>query len=572
MTRNLAASIAGDQRRDTSRDAVIHAALDRLDGRSIVMVGLMGAGKTTIGRRLAAGLGLTFVDADAEIEQAAGCSVAELFDRYGEQQFRVGERRVIARLLGGRQAVIATGGGAVVDPATRRLIRERAVSVWLRCSLDVLVRRVSARGHRPLLRGKDAKATLDRLLSERQGYYAEADLTVECGDDGAEQTTAIVMTRLASSGDIRRVRVALADHPYDVMIGDGLIGRAGSLLGSVLPHKRCVVVTDDTVATLHLPALMASFAESGIAATAHIVPAGEASKRLATFGHLTEAILAAGVERRTTIVALGGGVVGDLAGFVAATLLRGLPFVQIPTTLLGQVDSSVGGKTGINSASGKNLIGAFHQPIAVLADTSALATLSPRELRAGYAEIVKAGLIGDADLFAWCERHGGDVVGGDRRRQADAIERASAFKAALVVDDEREERSDGGRALLNLGHTFGHALEAEFEFDGRLLHGEAVAIGCHLAFSLSARLGRCASDHARRVTAHLREVGLPTALAALPHRPSAARLLAHMTRDKKVSDGVLTFILAGGIGEAVTDRSVCTDDVRALLIDEGCDA
>jgi shikimate kinase/3-dehydroquinate synthase len=569
MTRNLATHADPALTRDHSA-ALEAATLDRLDGRSVVMVGLMGAGKTTIGRRLAARLGLAFVDADQEIEQAAGCSVAELFDRFGEQEFRVGERRVIARVLGGAQAVVATGGGAVTDETTRRLIRERAVSVWLRCPLPSLVRRVSGRGHRPLLRGADVGATLERLLAERRGHYAEADVTVDCGEDNAETTTQMVLAALAGSRDPRRVHVTLARAPYDVVIGEGLIGRAGGLLGPLLAQRRCMVVTDETVAALHLPTLLASLAEAGIEAVPVIVPAGEASKRLEIFGRVVDAMLDAGVERRTTVVAFGGGVVGDLAGFAAATTLRGLPFVQIPTTLLAQVDSSVGGKTGINAAAGKNLVGAFHQPVAVLADIDVLSTLPARELRAGYAEIAKAGLIGDSALFGWLERNGTAVVAGDRQALAEAVERACAFKAAVIADDEREERGEDGRALLNLGHTFGHALETELGFDGRLLHGEAVAVGCVLAFALSARLGHCRNADVERVAAHMRAVGLPDGLEALAMRFSAAALIAHMTRDKKMRDGRLTFILAHAIGHAFTDRSVTDADVRALLIDQGC--
>ena len=579
MTRNLATDKAPAATRIGDRPdggggphADATAILERLDGRSVVMVGLMGAGKTTIGRRLAVRLGLPFIDADAEIELAAGCSIAELFARYGEAEFRTGERLVIARLLGGRQAVIATGGGAVTDAGTRRLIRERAVSVWLRCSLSSLVQRVSGRHHRPLLRGADVAETLARLLDQRAAFYAEAHVIVDCADDAPEVTTGGVAAALAALREQRRVRVALRGSTYDVVIGENLLARAGGLLGPLMPQKRCVIVTDESVAALHLDPLLASFAECGIRTDVTAVPAGEGSKRLEIFGRVVDAVLDAGVERRTTIVALGGGVVGDLAGFAAATVLRGLPFIQIPTTLLAQVDSSVGGKTGINTRAGKNLVGAFHQPIAVLVDTAVLATLPVRDRRAGYAEIVKAGLIGDASLFEWCERNGRAVIAGDPEMQTEAIERACAFKAAVVTEDELEERAEGGRALLNLGHTFGHALEAEFGFDGRLLHGEAVAIGCNLAFTLSVRLGYCPAGDADRVQAHLREVGLPVTPGELARPVSASKLLCHMTRDKKMRDGSLAFILAHRIGSAFTERSVGQDDVRALLTSHGCES
>jgi shikimate kinase/3-dehydroquinate synthase len=282
-------------------------------------------------------------------------------------------------------------------------------------------------------------------------------------------------------------------------------------------------------------------------------------------------LLDAGVERRTSVIALGGGVVGDLAGFAAAATLRGLPFVQIPTTLLAQVDSSVGGKTGINVAQGKNLVGAFHQPIMVLADTAALATLPRRELLAGYAEIAKAGLIGDAGFFAWCEAHGAALVGGDRAVQAEAVFRACAFKAQVVGDDERESKAANGRALLNLGHTFGHALEAELGY-GAILHGEAVAIGLGLAFRLSARLGFCTEADAARVVGHVAAMGLPAELHQLNRRFSASRLAGLMKRDKKVRDGRLHFVLARGIGQAFTHSDVPAEAVLELLRDEGCEA
>ena len=256
-----------------------------------------------------------------------------------------------------------------------------------------------------------------------------------------------------------------------MVVGEGLLARAGALLAPVLPQKRAVVVTDATVAPLHLPALLRGLDATAIETRTITVPPGETSKSLETYGEVVDQLLDGGIERRTAVIALGGGVVGDLAGFAAASTLRGLPFVQVPTTLLAQVDSSVGGKTGINTRHGKNLLGAFHQPRMVLADTATLATLPPRELRAGYAEVAKAGLIGDAAFFAWCEANGAAVIAGDRDAQAEAVLRACAFKAQVVGDDEREEKPNDGRALLNLGHTFGHALEAELGY-GTILHGE----------------------------------------------------------------------------------------------------
>ncbi len=541
-----------------------------LVGRSIVLVGMMGAGKTSIGRRLAARLGLPFRDADAEIELAAGCTVPELFARYGEREFRDGERRVIRRLLAGEPLVLATGGGAFMAEETRAAVRQEAVSVWLRCKLPTLLRRVAGRESRPLLSGGDPAEILQRLLDIRQPVYAEADLAVDCGDETPDATTSRVLGALLAWHPPRRLAVRLATSSYDVVIGEHLLDRAGALLAPVLAQKRAVVVTDASVARLHLPSLLEGLARTAVTTSQIIVPAGETSKTLDTYGRVVDGLLEAGVERGTTVIALGGGVVGDLAGFAAATTLRGLPFVQAPTTLLAQVDSSVGGKTGVNTGRGKNLVGAFHQPRMVLADTATLATLPVRELRAGYAEIAKAGLIGDAAFFAWCEQHGTRLIGGDRDLQGEAIRRACAFKAAVVGDDEREEKPNDGRALLNLGHTFGHALEAEVGYGGGLLHGEAVAVGLGLAFRLSARLGLCPEADADRVTAHLAATGLAAELRMLNRRFSAATLIGHMRRDKKVRDGRLKFVLVRGIGAAFTSSDVPTEAVLELLRDEGC--
>ncbi len=540
--------------------------------RTIVLVGLMGAGKTSIGRRLAARLGLPFRDADLEIEAAAGCTIPELFARYGEQAFRDGERRVIHRLLAGGPMVLAFGGGAFMDPRTRAAVRRVAMSVWLRCPLPVLERRVAGRDNRPLLAGGNVSEILARLTAMRNPIYAEADVIVDCTDEGVDGTTTRVMEAVLGYRPPHRLPVTLPNARYEVVIGDGLLRRTGALLSPVLPQRRAVVVTDAVVARLHLPTLLAGLAETGIAARHIVVPAGESSKTIETWARVVNDLLAARVERGTTVIALGGGVVGDLAGFAAAATLRGLPFVQVPTTLLAQVDSSVGGKTGVNTPHGKNLAGAFHQPRAVLADTATLATLPARELRAGYAEVAKAGLIGDAEFFAWCERNGASVIRGDRAAQAEAVLRACAFKAQVVGDDEREEKPSDGRALLNLGHTFGHALEAEYGYTGGLLHGEAVAVGLGLAFRLSARLGLCTDEEAARVVAHVGSVGLPAELRMLNRRFSAATLIGHMRRDKKVRDGALIFVLARGIGQAFTARDVDPESVTELLRDEGCEA
>jgi shikimate kinase / 3-dehydroquinate synthase len=540
-----------------------------LAGRSIVLVGLMGAGKTSIGRRLAARLGLPFHDADVEIELAAGCTISELFARFGEAEFRAGERRVIRRLLAGEPMVLATGGGAFMDADTRAAIRRDAVSLWLRAPLHTLVRRVAQRTHRPLLAAGDPGSILQGLMEKRHPVYAEADIVVDCTDEPPEFTTSRVVESLVNWHAPRRLSLSLSSGSYDVVVGEGLLERAGGILAPVLPQKRCMIVTDTAVAGLHLDTLRRGLTEAGYEHHSIVVPQGERAKSLEQFGLVVDEMLEARAERRTAVLALGGGVVGDLAGYCAASLMRGVPFVQIPTTLLAQVDSSVGGKTGINTQHGKNLLGAFYQPRMVLADTNTLATLPPRELRAGYAEIVKAGLIGDAAFYNWCEAHGHEVVGGDRHAQGEAILRACAFKAQVVGDDEREEKPNDGRALLNLGHTFGHAIEAECGY-GAVLHGEAVAAGIGLAFQLATRLGQMSQSDTERVIAHLNSVGLPGEMSLLNRRLSASRLMHHMSRDKKMRDGAIHLILPSAIGQCHTTSATPPEAVRETLLAAGC--
>jgi 3-dehydroquinate synthase len=364
-------------------------------------------------------------------------------------------------------------------------------------------------------------------------------------------------------GDDSRLRVELGPRSYDILIGPGLIAAAGQHLRPLLAEPRAFIVTDQRVGRHYLPTLQASLEAAGVASRAIVLPAGEQTKDFAHLADLASRLLAERIERRSLLIALGGGVIGDLTGFAASVLLRGIDFVQIPTTLLAQVDSSVGGKTGINTPEGKNLVGSFHQPRLVLADLDALATLPRRELAAGYAEVVKYGLVDDAPFFAWLEGHGAAILDGDPAARRHAIATACAAKARVVGADEREQ---DGRALLNLGHTFGHALEAECGYGDELLHGEAVAIGMVMAFDLSARLGLCPMADAGRVARHLASVGLPASVEAVPGRSFAAeRLIGHMRRDKKVDQGRVAFVLARGIGKAFLAKGVDLAEVEGML-------
>ena len=367
------------------------------------------------------------------------------------------------------------------------------------------------------------------------------------------------------------LRVELAERSYDIHLGRGVLEAAGEILAAILSQPRVVVVTDERLAaTPHPGRLEASLARAGIATRRVVVPAGEATKSMGRLEALLDDLLAHGAERRLTIVALGGGVVGDLAGFAAAVLLRGVDYVQVPTTLLAQVDSAVGGKTGVNSRHGKNLIGSFHQPRAVLIDTDTLATLPERELKAGYAEVVKYGLIRDGEFFEWLEANGRAVLGGDPAAQAVAIRRSLAVKAAIVAADERETGTE--RALLNFGHTFAHAYEALAGYGGGLLHGEAVSLGMVKALRLSRLLGHCPGQDTERAVRHLVSLGMPTRLGDLPGLPPfpADDLLAAMGRDKKVENARLRFVLARRIGDAFVSADVPEAAVReALAADDG---
>jgi shikimate kinase/3-dehydroquinate synthase len=458
---------------------------------------------------------------------------------------------------------------------------------------------VRRKADRPLLQTVDPAATLRRLMDERYPVYALADIRVVSRDTpqdamvdetldalaerlpalalGARRSTKeaqTIMTHFAprphQSSDApphqESVRVALGERSYDILIGAGLLARAGEKIAAIAPGAACAIVTDANVARLHLPALEDSLKAAGVRYSTIVVEPGEGSKSLAVFGRVCEEAIAARIERRDVIVALGGGVVGDLAGYVAASLRRGARFVQIPTSLLAQVDSSVGGKTGINSPQGKNLIGAFHQPALVLADVDTLATLPLREFRAGYAEIVKYGLIGDRRFFEWLEADG-DAVFHSKAEQICAVAVSCETKACIVARDETEQ---GDRALLNLGHTFGHAFERLVNYDNaRLVHGEGVAIGLVCAARFSRRLGLCGEDDCGRIARHLASLGLPTRISDIPGGSfNAEAILDAMYQDKKVERGALTFVLMRGIGAAFVAKSIDAEDVRGFLQSE----
>src|SRR3984893_11567834 len=566
-----------------------------LGARSVVLVGMMGAGKSTIGRRLSVRLRLPFLDADTEIEAAAAMSIPDIFETHGEPHFRDGEARVIARLLDHGPAVIATGrrgclhargnppphpGQGSFDLAQGRCRHhheareaprrpsaaadrgsggdhrspDRGTRAGLSaCGYHDLVARRAARKDRRRMRRRAACPAVPRRRGANSERYD--------GQDGRHR-----MTVPLKHSDPITVDVALGERAYDIVIGRDVLKSLGARVAALRPGARTAIVTDRTVAKYWLEKTEASLSEGGIATSRIIVDEGEGSKTYAGLEEVSEALIAAKIERNDLVIALGGGVVGDLAGFAAAILRRGVDFVQAPTSLLAHVASSVGGKTGINSPQGTNLLGAFHQPVLVIADTAVLDTLSPRQFRAGYAEVAKYGVLGDEAFFAWLEANHADIFTGGAAREH-AIATSCRAKAAIVARDERET---GERALLNLGHTFGHALEAATGFSDRLFHGEGVSVGMVLAAELSASLAMIAPSDAARVKRHLADVGLPTHLQdiagfAQEGLADADALLALMAQDKKVRRGKLTFILLEAVGRAVIARDVDPSKVRDFL-------
>jgi shikimate kinase/3-dehydroquinate synthase len=565
-----------------------------LGARSIVLVGMMGSGKSSIGRRLAALLDLPFNDADTAIEQAAGMTVEEIFRVHGEPYFRDGEERVIRRLLHTGPQVLATGGGAVLSAKTRAEIATSGVSIWLKAPVELLLQRVSRRDNRPLLKTADPRAVIERLLAERTPYYSMANLTVESRDTPHETVVDEILTQLSTylagtrgqhpqgailqeggaslaagtetGGIVRQLDVVLGARSYPILIGSGLLNAAPEHLRKVLPDARFAIVADQAVQKYAVELAETLSREGLLLGEVCFLPSGEGSKSFSRLERVCSTLLDFGIERKHAVIALGGGVTGDLAGFAAACVKRGVRLVQVPTTLLAQVDSSVGGKTGINSRHGKNLIGAFHQPSLVLADLGTLETLPPREFRAGYAEIVKYGALGNPVFFAWLEANSARVFARETDGLTHAIETSCRMKAEIVARDETET---GDRALLNLGHTFGHAAEAWAGYSGALLHGEAVALGMVLAAQFSASQGLCAGDVAIRLTRHLTQSGFAADFKALHAQtgrmPDLDSLLAFMEQDKKVKDGEMTLVLLRKIGEAFIAPKIPRPVIRAFL-------
>nr|WP_322401829.1 bifunctional shikimate kinase/3-dehydroquinate synthase AroKB [Massilia sp. Gc5] len=523
---------------------------------NIFLVGLMGAGKTTIGRLLARRLDLTFIDSDHEIEARTGATIPWIFEIEGEASFRRREADVIRELTSQNGIVLATGGGAVLNPASRALLAERGTVIYLRASVSSILQRTAHDKNRPLLQTADPRRKLEDLTEQREPLYREiADIVIDTGRPNVQSMVQTILDQIdARSAAHERskakptmneqtcisLNVELGDRSYPIAIGRGLLDDSSLLQRHIGGGGKVAIVTNTTVAPLYLEKVAAPLRAAGREVVPIILRDGEEYKTWESLNEVFDALLANKCDRKTTLVALGGGVIGDMTGFAAATYMRGVPFVQIPTTLLAQVDSSVGGKTGINHPLGKNMIGAFYQPRAVIADTATLDTLPARELSAGLAEVIKHGAILDAGFFDWIEANIAQLMARDHAALAHAIARSCEIKSDVVARDERE---GGLRAVLNFGHTFGHAIESGLGY-GEWLHGEAVGCGMVMAADLSRRLGLIDAAALERVRALVQAAGLPVVAPDL----GVERWIELMEVDKKNEGGAIKFILLKPLG------------------------
>jgi 3-dehydroquinate synthase len=534
---------------------------------NIILVGMMGSGKTTVGRMLAKLLGKTFIDSDEEIQKRTGVTIQHIFDVEGEAGFRQREAGIVQELLQRNDLVLATGGGAILDMQSRSAMRENGTVVYLKSGIHDLWQRTRHDRSRPLLKTADPRAKLHELFEQRNPLYTEAaDIIMHTGKQSVQVLLSALQRKLNTSNtstqalsNMQTLKVGLAERSYPIHIGSGLLSRKELLL-PFFSHKRVAIVSNTTVAPLYFAPLSKMLEENGVCVVPIILPDGEQYKNTETLGLIYDALLTHRCERNTPLIALGGGVIGDMTGYAAATFLRGVPFIQIPTTLLSQVDSSVGGKTGINHPLGKNMIGAFYQPQIVLADIDTLNTLPDQELRAGLAEVIKYGLIRDLPFLVWLEANMEKLLARDNAALQYAITRSCENKAEVVGNDERES---GERALLNLGHTFGHAIENGMGY-GAWLHGEAVAAGTVMAADLSHRMGWISEQDVVRVRHLFERAGLPV---IGPHL-GVEQYLQLMGLDKKVIDGQIRFVLLQELGRAVISSAVPAELLRATL--EAC--
>ena len=519
----------------------------------IVLIGFMGTGKTVVGRRLAGALGVPFVDTDTLIEEKTAKSIPELFETRGETGFRAVEKEVIRGLADGERRVVATGGGAVLDRDNFEVLRSLGPVVHLSAPASTILARTKGdAGVRPLLAGSDPLERIRTLQRERAPFYGQADHEVDTSRQTIDETVEMVMAWTLDND--RVIRVDLGADSYDIVIGPDCLGRLGPLMSAFELTDRAMVVTHPGIGTRYGERVTESLRSAGFEPAVIEVPEGEGQKSLDWAEKLYDAMLDHRMDRRSPVIALGGGVIGDLAGFASATFLRGVPFIQAPTSLLAQVDASVGGKVAVDHRRGKNLIGAFYQPLLVLVSLDTLDSLPDRELRAGLAEVIKYGVIADAGLFAYIEGRLDEILGREYAVLAHLVARSCEIKADVVAGDEREQ---GRRAILNFGHTMGHAIETRTG----MLHGEAVAIGMVYAARVAERMGLLDAESVRRLADLIGRVGLPVRCDGL----DVSGTLETMKLDKKSVGGRLRFVLPNRIGEVVLRDDVPGEYIRSVL-------
>lgn len=519
----------------------------------IVLIGFMGTGKTVVGQRLAGAMGVPFVDTDALIEAKTNTSIPLLFKTRGENSFREIEKQVIQSLVDGEPRVIATGGGAVLDPDNFEALRCLGTIVHLSAPASEIFARTGGNTvARPLLAGDDPLERIQALQRERAPVYERADYHIDTSRHTIDETVGIVMAWIHNHEQI--IRVALQSGPYDIVMRPNCLDQMGSMMRSFDLTNRALVVTNPGIAEMYGERATDSLRSAGFEPAVVEVPDGEEQKSLEWAEKLYDSMLSHSMDRRSPIIALGGGVVGDLAGFAAATFLRGIPFIQAPTSLLAQVDASVGGKVAVDHRRGKNLIGAFHQPILVLVSLDTLDSLPERELRAGMAEVIKYGIIADADFFSYIEDNLDATLQRKSGVLAHLVSRSCEIKAQIVVEDEREH---GRRAILNFGHTMGHAIETQTG----MLHGEAIAVGMVYATRIAERMGMLGDNSVQRLIDLVRRTGLPSKCEGL----DVSATIETMRLDKKSVGGRLRFILPHRIGEVVIRDDVPVDYIRSVL-------
>ncbi len=532
----------------------------------IILTGFMGTGKTAVGCHLAGLLQLPFLDLDTRVEKLAGKSVREIFSADGEETFRELERRAVAELIEEDSCVVATGGGTVIDPANRRILRGEGFLVGLSADIPTLLERLSDSRYRPLLSGPDRRQQLEELLHPRESAYRDVDIHIDTTGKSVAEIAALIVTAFHDHEEKRRshpvtaITVNLGLDSYPLYVGRGILSTVGeharhagfSHTGALISHPRLM--------TLYGKEVQASLERAGFDITPIEVPEGETEKSWERVGLLYQELSRVALDRFSALFALGGGVVGDLVGFVAATFLRGVPLVHLPTSLTAQVDSSIGGKTGINLPLGKNLVGAFYQPRFVLTDVATLASLPEREFVSGLAEVVKYAIIRDAELFRYLEENTNRLLRRDQGALLHTVTSCCAIKAQIV---EKDERDHGLRAILNFGHTVGHAIESALEYR-EIQHGEAISVGMLVATQLSVTRGICPRKDLERVSALLQRCGLPRTLPVSP-----LEIMKRLFHDKKVRDGVLHFVLTGGIGHASVSAVADPQEILEVLESQG---